>query len=305
MSSPEKIPSWMLHEWQQKPLEWKIERSLLRIKQYYEELNGKVFVSFSGGKDSTVLLDLVRRIYPEIIGVHVNTGLEYPEIEDFVKNTKNAVILHPKMAFNQVLEKYGYPVISKEVSMAIDRYRVTKDPDMKIFRMTGVRHGIYKGTMGVIPKKYQYLVDAPFKISDKCCDIMKKQPLNKYEKETGTHPITGVMASDSARRKRRFLETGCNSFGGHTMSTPMAFWTEKDVWDYIHKYDIRYSKIYDMGERRTGCIFCMFGCQREESPNRFERMKVIHPKLWEYCMYKLKLQEVLDYTKVNTGIEVK
>lgn len=75
-----------------------------------------VYVSFSGGKDSTVLLNLARKLYPDISAAYVDTGLEYPEIRGFVRRQENVEILRPKMNFRQVIEKYGYPFIGKEVA---------------------------------------------------------------------------------------------------------------------------------------------------------------------------------------------
>lgn len=104
------------------PLDMKIVRTQQRIREwveYYGE-NG-VYVSFSGGKDSTVLLDIVRKMYPEIEAVFVNTGLEYPEIQSFVKSFDNVTILRPKMRFDEVIRKYGYPFIGKEVAECISQ----------------------------------------------------------------------------------------------------------------------------------------------------------------------------------------
>ena len=78
-----------------------------------------VSVSFSGGKDSTVLLDLARRAFPDIPAVFVDTGLEYPEIRDFVKSIPKVTWLRPEIPFPRVIETYGYPVISKEVAHRI------------------------------------------------------------------------------------------------------------------------------------------------------------------------------------------
>ena len=76
----------------------------------------KIYNSFSGGKDSTVLLDLVRRVFPDCPAVFIDTGLEYPELRDFVKTIDNVVWLKPEMNFKKVIETYGYPIISKEIS---------------------------------------------------------------------------------------------------------------------------------------------------------------------------------------------
>lgn len=106
------------------PLEMKIERTKQRIREwvdYYGE--DGTYISFSGGKDSTVLLDIVRSLYPNIEAVYVNTGLEYPEIYKFVKSFSNVTILKPEMNFKEVINTYGYPVISKENSQYIYEIR--------------------------------------------------------------------------------------------------------------------------------------------------------------------------------------
>lgn len=97
-------------------LDLKIIMAKSRIRQWYNEFSGDVYISFSGGKDSTVLLHLVRELYPEVPAVYVDTGLEYPEIRDFVKTIDNVTWLRPKMNFKEVILKYGYPIISKEQS---------------------------------------------------------------------------------------------------------------------------------------------------------------------------------------------
>ena len=83
-------------------------------------LGGNVYVSFSGGKDSTVLLDIARRLYPDIPAVFSDTGLEYPEIKEFVKTFPNVTIVRPKHSFKEILTKYGYPIISKQVANTVD-----------------------------------------------------------------------------------------------------------------------------------------------------------------------------------------
>lgn len=93
-----------------------------RIRGWYEHYNGNVAVSFSGGKDSVVLLDIARNHWMcgyDIKAVFVDTGLEYPEIRKFVKTFDNVEIIRPKMNFVEVIKKYGYPIISKEISMIL------------------------------------------------------------------------------------------------------------------------------------------------------------------------------------------
>lgn len=102
----------------------KINMTRQRIRGWIDEFGEDgVYVSFSGGKDSTVLLHLVRRDFPDVKAVFIDTGLEYPEIRQFVRTFSNVDILKPKMNFRQVIENYGYPFISKEVSETVDYAR--------------------------------------------------------------------------------------------------------------------------------------------------------------------------------------
>lgn len=106
------------------PLDVKIRMTQQRVREWLDEYGSDgVYVSFSGGKDSTVLLHLVRQICPDVTAVFVDTGLEYPEIREFVKGFDNVVWLKPKMQFRKVIETYGYPFISKEVSEAVEGAR--------------------------------------------------------------------------------------------------------------------------------------------------------------------------------------
>ena len=112
---PEK---WVLKQYQALPLRAKVNMSLNRIREWYDHFGGDVCVSFSGGKDSTVLAHLVHELYPRVPLVFSNTGLEYPEIQAFARKM-GAEFVHPKMRFDEVISKYGYPIISKENAEAI------------------------------------------------------------------------------------------------------------------------------------------------------------------------------------------
>ena len=276
------------------PLEAKITLSQLRIREFYEKYNGQVYVAFSGGKDSTVLLDIVRSVYPNVPAVFVDTGLEYPEIREFVKTIENVVWIKPKYTFKEVLEKYGYPVVSKVQSQYLREYLYQKSEKNKRIRWEG-KNGKFK-----IAEKWKFLVNAPFKISDKCCLYLKKNPSLQYEKETGRHGFVGIMANNSRARMLEYLRNGCNAFDKkRSVSWPVAFWTDKDIWEYIYTKNVAYSKIYDMGQKNTGCMFCMFGAHMEKNPNRFQRMKKTHPKQYKFCMEKLGLKKVLEYIGIK------
>ena len=286
------MDNWQLQQRQLLPLEVKIELTKQKIIEWYEHWEGYVYVAFSGGKDSTVLLDIVRTIYPNVSAVFCDTGLEYPEIREFVKTIDNVIWLKPKMNFKDAIEKYGYPIISKEQSGYIHDYRNAKPNSHKVrdTRLNGNKWG--RG----ISKKWKYLLDAPFKISDKCCEVMKKRPFKTFEKENKLYPILGNMAVESSIRAIQYQKNGCNAFNVvRKMSNPLGFWMEQDILNYIVTHNIPYASVYGeiinisgkfetTGQRRTGCMFCMFGVHMDKEPNRFQRMKMTHPKMYDYCM---------------------
>lgn len=277
------------------PLAAKVILSQQRIREWYEYWKGEVYVSFSGGKDSTVLLHLVRSLYPKVAAVFIDTGLEYPEVRDFVKTIENVIWLKPKMPFSEVIKKYGYPVVSKETAQKIYEVRTTHSSKLKEKRLHGGSNG-----NGKLPIKWQFLIDTDFLISDRCCAIMKKSPAHTYEKESGKVPFVGTMAADSRLRLMAYQKTGCNAFeGNRPRSTPLGFWTEQDVWEYLRGGSVPYSKIYDMGYSRTGCMFCMFGVHLEKDENRFQRMAHTHPRQWAYCIQHLGCGKVLDILGVK------
>ena len=306
-----------------------LEEPTLKDGEYIiGEEAGQVYVSFSGGKDSTVLLHLARQLYPDIEAVFVNTGLEYPEIQKFVKTFENVTILRPQMRFDEVIKTYGYPMISKTVANKVRLAKQNiKDGVYSLrLRFLGVSKDEYGGLYDsgefdyektakgskFEAKRYKNLLESGFKISEQCCDVMKKSPAHEFRKMTGKMPIVATMAEESNDRESGWLKTGCNSFEGKDpKSKPMSFWTEQDVLQYIKENNLPIASVYGSVEYaenpdqmrieefglecgreqlattgcdRTGCIFCGFGCHLEKEPSRFQRLKETHPRQYAYCI---------------------
>ena len=233
-----------LKELQALPLERKIGFTAARIIEFYNHYNGKVYVSFSGGKDSTVLLHIARTLFPDIKAMFVDTGLEYPEIKEFVKTFENVDIIRPKMSFKKVIETYGYPVISKEVSQCIYEGR-GKPLSLKAqrFDSNSEKAKSYGGRYSLA--RYKYLFDSNIPVSDRCCKVMKKAPAKEYEKTNNYKPIIATMAEESRLRESEWIKRGCNSFDSkRAISKPMSFWTEQDVLKYIKANNLKIASVY-------------------------------------------------------------
>ena len=190
-------------------------------------------------------------------------------------------------------------------------------------------------------KRHKALAFCPYKISDSCCEVMKKRPMHKYQKETGRMPMTAQMASESKLRTRQWLANGCNGFEMKSpISNPMAFWTEQDVLFFLKTNNIKIASVYGdiikakeidyqmdfddfgiegmgfqalktTGCRRTGCMFCGFGCHMEApGEGRFERLKVTHPKQYEYIMKPwieggLEYKTVIDWINKYDDLDIR
>lgn len=310
-----------LRQRQALPLRAKVLMSQNRIREWYNHFNGDVYVSFSGGKDSTVLAHLVHDIYPDVPLVFSNTGLEYPEIQSFARKM-GAIFLRPSMRFDEVISKYGYPIISKDVANAIKcardiRKNINNDrkKTTKIGFETTYRRALLLGEECIGKSKFKktkwlaLCQETQFPISDHCCHVMKKRVMLNYHKQEHVFPYVGTLTEESMLRENEWLKSGCNAFNNkYPQSKPMSFWTEQDVLHYIKDNNLEIASVY--GDilcvdkngfayepmegvecnlrctecQRTGCIFCGFGCHLEKGETRFQRLAKTHPKQYEYCM---------------------
>ena len=118
-----------LKQMQSLPLDAKVQMTKARVRAWYEHFDGQVYVSFSGGKDSTVLKHVVDSMYDDVPSVFVNTGLEYPEVRRFALSFPGVVRIDPAMKFYEIVERYGYPVVSKAVSDTVAGAHLEKAPN--------------------------------------------------------------------------------------------------------------------------------------------------------------------------------
>ena len=368
------------------PLELKISLTESRIRGWVNEYGEDgVYVSFSGGKDSTVLLDIIRNRmgYKDIPAVFVDVPTQFPELKEFAKTWDNVEILKPKISFMQVCEKYGFPLISKEVSDCVTgakRYLTPLKEEQGVDKLSEIvideelaermmndkykRNGSVRRSailLGVFTKNneikttstistkdkskdnhsnFKFLLDAPFEVSGKCCEVMKKNPLHEYTKRTKRKPITAQMADESRMRMKNWLANGCNGFNmKNPISNPMSFWTEQDILSYIYKYNIPICSVYGdivedfeaegimenqitfddfncdkiyktTGCKRTGCMLCGFGCHLEkEGDSRFEILKEIHPKMYNLLDIiknnDVTFREAIEWTNEHGNLNIK
>lgn len=308
-----------LKQLQSLPLDAKIAATKHRIQQWVDVFGvSGCYLSFSGGKDSTVLLYILREMMgytqSQIPAVFSNTGLEYAQLQSFAKAC-GAKIITPETQFNKVVSLYGYPIISKEASSAIYYARKIRHSgagngaSQQSFRRKSLLGDLYMparimpdGTVTMSGNKSMFnktkwlaaCYELPYMITDKCCIITKKAPLHSYNRTSGRKPILATTAEESRSRKQSWLQNGCNAFTGKDpKSQPMAFWTEQDVLKFIHTYHVDICSVYGdvVGQQgsyhctqcsRTGCVYCMFGAHHSDD-TRFLELQKLSPRQYEYA----------------------
>jgi 3'-phosphoadenosine 5'-phosphosulfate sulfotransferase (PAPS reductase)/FAD synthetase len=294
----------------------KVQMSKQRIKDWFNHFDGDVYLAFSGGKDSTVLKHIIEGMGYSIPCVFSNTGLEMPEIVKFARAQKNIVEIRPKKTFDKIWKEEGLPVGSKKVAKMI---RVLQEGDngknsnMHKLYDTGISKDGRVGTTWKIPNKWRRFVDSDISVTDKCCDYLKKEPLNTYAKKTGFKRFDAMMADEGGFRGEL---SKCNDFGKKPASHPMLFWLEQDIFEYIEKYNVEICEVYFdrefehkgemvtvLGEKRTGCMFCGFGAHLEKGKNRFQKMDVTHPRQHAIVMDRMGMRKAMELIDVKVEFD--
>lgn len=229
------------------------------INKYGEE---NFYISFSGGKDSTVLSWLIDYAIPnnKIPRVYANTGIELNMVRDFVlemaKHDDRVIVIKPSKPIKQTLEKEGYPFKSKDHAQKL-----------MIYQRSGMLEGINKyinkpkGESFRCPDKlkYQFSDEFKLKVSDMCCIRMKEEPLKIWQKENNKpYGILGIMASEGGRRRTALCLAwkGDDKFNFQPLVVVTKEWEE---W-LIEEFKIDICQIYKppYNFERTGCKGCPF-----------------------------------------------
>ena len=156
-----KLNEWQFSQRKYLPYEMKVKLAETRIQEWYENWYGDVYLSYSGGLDSTALLYMIRMVLgDEIPAVFSNTGLEFPEIVRHARRASgNFVEIYPRWKsgkrayFSEVVDKYGFPIASKETASKVSKLRHGNLSDR--YR-NYLLYGDERGKFGMLPKKMAF-----------------------------------------------------------------------------------------------------------------------------------------------------
>lgn len=245
---------------------------IIKLLNKKVDLEKNAYISFSGGKDSTILHYLIDLALPNnrIPRVFINTGIEYNYIVEFVNELASKddrfVILKPTQAIKPMLEKVGYPFKSKEHSNYLSVYQhcglESKTADRYLNPSEKRKKYGYPAFL-----KYQFTKEFKLKISNLCCYKLKKEPIKKWQKqnnrlitltgmrkdEKGTRAnIQGCIITDKANKIVKF----------HPL---LVVNDDFENW-FIEKNNIKLCKLYyePFNFKRTGCKGCPFALDLQE-----------------------------------------
>lgn len=280
-----------------------VTEAMHRIEELYYETDGKCYVSFSGGKDSTVLLALIKLcedIYtiPKdgIPAVFADTGIEMGVTLDFVRWVKdnwypNVQIIRPGKSFDWCVKHYGKPVKSKLKAELLHRWQAGRRTEYVRSRLiTGVSKDGTPMKRTRIADKDMHMVADTFhiKVSGMCCDILKKKPVKRYADIHGVQgEVIGLRTAEGGARELRAKENVkhgariCTSIDkkGFVKKAPLIDWPDEAIEEFIQKYNVPLSDAYTKyGFHRTGCMACPFALDvdknlqylHDHEPNRYK-----------------------------------
>ena len=299
------------------PYKVKVKRAAVRVEEFIKECDNRGFNTHVsvGGLDSITLLYFIRSLGYDIPAISVSALEDKSIIETHRKI--GVTMLKPGKTKTEVLQEFGFPVISKKAAGKIEKLQNPTDKNKT------VRHAIITGECGAqghfaknsrmkLPKKWLELFGGNenenedtnykipnFKVSNKCCLYMKEKPCDQWAKEHNSKPFLGLMASEGGQREDALVEHGCNYFGKTVIrSAPFAPFLRQDLLQLALDLDVPVPEIYGTIERkedgtlyttkaqRTGCQMCGFGVHMEKRPHRFDKLRERNEKEWEFWMYR-------------------
>lgn len=277
MSKYEAIPKYNfgdLLQFQSLPLEAK-ERKAIRLIQEFRDYYGedKMYISFSGGKDSIVLNHLCDRALGKdaIEQVFCDTWLEFPTLRKFVMDNYDVTVIKPTMSMKDIVATYGWCFPSKEVSSCIYEYN-EKGKDWADKKLSGEKTDGTRSEYRQMFKKFRPVAEKAkernIKISPFCCVKQKEEPAREFEARTGKYPVLGLRAEESQRRRNGWYKVGCNAYDTRTVrnketgelkevknnfpqSKPLSIFTEQDILQYILKHNIKLPEPYGVIKNKS------------------------------------------------------
>jgi 3'-phosphoadenosine 5'-phosphosulfate sulfotransferase (PAPS reductase)/FAD synthetase len=268
------------------------------VKQAFDREDVKWALSFSAGRDSTVLshlmVELLGRRIPHVMS---NTRMEYPETLKMFKRWREwleqrDVECHqvfPDVRPKELWPKIGVPLWSKQLAYKYRKFAASSSDKLPSYVPEDMHDEFRKAKA------------CGLKITEKCCDYLKKKPMKKWDKEHGiTGHFTGVRCSESRARRLAWIQAGALyqavTHGNRWIANPLAFWTEADVERYLKDNNIEVLRP-DTLNGGSGCVTCMFGCRSRASEgekNNLQDLKTRNPKMWETALDDWGYREVLD-----------
>lgn len=246
------------------------------------DLEHNSYLSFSGGKDSTVLHYLLDLALPNnrIPRVFINTGIEYNDIVNFVKDLASKddrfIIINSGVNIKKMLEKYGYPFKSKEHSVKIGAWQKGSRSKSIINYKDNVKYGCPKLL------KYQFNDNFKLKLSDKCCYVLKKNIFHKFE-IANKRPIaiTSIRKEEGGHRANI---KGCLTSKNDKIKKfhPLLVVDEQFKDFFIKKYNVELCRLYyePFNFKRTGCKGCPYSLDLQY---QLDIMKELLPSEYKQC----------------------
>ena len=264
-----------------------VKKAKNRISTLYYQTAGACCLSFSGGKDSTVVLALIKSLELDIPAVFCDTQIELDATYNFVRwvneNYYPVEIVKPEKSFSEVLKEYGKPIKSKMRSHALRAYQ--NNPNAKsaknLFDKKVHRVSIANRDFHILHPDFK------IKISPNCCDYLKKKPFEKHFKEndfggyfTGERISEGGARAFQAEKRVKEGKPICTKISGnYIVKAPIIDWSDEMVEEFIKRENVPLSEAYTKyGMSRTGCCCCPF------SKELAEDLKV----MWKYEPQKYK-----------------